>query len=107
MKNLILLLTVLTFLFSCKKQPERRVRHMYLRRHFRGVIAAYSAKMLDKKVLLIEPQKPPRRTDFWWCGLGFTDIGNKQVVTGLSKKIFTAVWELITANWNNGYSNPK
>ena len=75
MKNLILLLTVLTFLFSCKSNPKEEYD-----------IAAYSAKMLDKKVLLIEPQS--RLGGLTSGGLGFTDIGNKQVVTGLSKDFY-------------------
>ena len=51
-----------------------------------GVIAAYSAKMMNKKVLLIEPQN--RLGGLTSGGLGFTDIGNKQVVTGLSKDFY-------------------
>ena len=42
--------------------------------------------MLDKKVLLIEPQN--RLGGLTSGGLGFTDIGNKQVVTGLSKDFY-------------------
>lgn len=35
MKKLILLLTVSTFLYSCKSNPEEKVRYMYLWRYFR------------------------------------------------------------------------
>ena len=56
MKNLILLLTVLTFLFSCKSNPKEEYDICIYGGTSAGVIAAYSAKMLDKKVLLIEPQ---------------------------------------------------
>ena len=56
MKNLILLLTVLTFLFSCKSNPKEEYDICIYGGTSAGVIAASSAKMLDKKVLLIEPQ---------------------------------------------------
>lgn len=46
-----------------------------------GVIAAYSAKMLGKSVLLIEPGK--HLGGLSSGGLGYTDIGNKYAVTGL------------------------
>ena len=51
-----------------------------------GVIAAYSAKMMGKKVLLIEPGN--RLGGLTSGGLGYTDIGNKQVVTGLAKDFY-------------------
>ena len=86
MKNLILLLTVLTFLFSCKSNPKEEYDICIYGGTSAGVIAAYSAKMLDKKVLLIEPQS--RLGGLTSGGLGFTDIGNKQVVTGLSKDFY-------------------
>lgn len=54
-----------------------------------GVIAAYSAKMLNKKVILIEPTN--RLGGLSSGGLGYTDIGNKQVVTGLSKDFYRKV----------------
>ena len=58
---------------------------MYLRRHFRRSNSSILCQMLDKKVLLIEPQS--RLGGLTSGGLGFTDIGNKQVVTGLSKDL--------------------
>lgn len=47
-----------------------------------GVIAAYTAAKLGKKVLLIEPGK--HLGGLSAGGLGYTDIGNKYAVTGLS-----------------------
>ncbi len=54
-----------------------------------GVIAAYTAKMMGKSVLLIEPGK---------CigglttgGLGFTDIGNKYAITGISRNFYRRI----------------
>jgi hypothetical protein len=47
-----------------------------------GVIAAYTAKKMNKTVLLIEPGI--RLGGLTSGGLGYTDIGNKYAVTGLS-----------------------
>jgi len=54
-----------------------------------GVIAAYSAKKMGKTVLLIEPGK--NLGGLSSGGLGFTDIGNKYVVTGLSKDFYRRI----------------
>jgi len=51
-----------------------------------GVIAAYSAKMSGKSVLLIEPGK--HLGGLTTGGLGATDIGNKYAVTGLSRDFY-------------------
>lgn len=56
-----------------------------------GVIAAYTAKMMDKKVLLIEPGG--RLGGFSSGGLGYTDIGNTRVVTGLARDFYRRVGE--------------
>lgn len=51
-----------------------------------GIVAAYSAAQMGKNVLIIEP------SGHWGGlttgGLGYTDIGNKQVVTGLAKQFY-------------------
>ena len=47
-----------------------------------GVIAAYTAKKMNKTVLLIEPGN--RLCGLSSGGLGYTDIGNKYAVTGLA-----------------------
>lgn len=86
MKKLILSLTVLTLLFSCKSNPKEEYDICIYGGTSAGVIAAYSAKMMGKTVLLIEPQS--RLGGLTSGGLGFTDIGNKQVVTGLSKDFY-------------------
>ena len=54
-----------------------------------GVIAAYSAARLHKKVLLVEPGY--RLGGLSSGGLGFTDIGNKYVVTGLARDFYRRV----------------
>lgn len=56
-----------------------------------GVIAAYSAKMMGKSVVLVEPKE--HLGGLTSGGLGFTDIGNKQVVTGLSKDFYRRIGE--------------
>lgn len=54
-----------------------------------GVIAAYTAKKLGKSVLLIEPgvQVGGLTTG----GLGYTDIGNKYAISGLSRDFYRRV----------------
>ena len=54
-----------------------------------GVIAAYSAKMMGKSVVLIEPGK--YLGGLTTGGLGATDIGNKDAITGLSRDFYRRV----------------
>lgn len=54
-----------------------------------GVIAAYTAKMSGKKVLLIEPGR--HLGGLSSGGLGYTDIGNKYAVTGLARDFYRRV----------------
>lgn len=54
-----------------------------------GVIAAYTAGKSGKKVLLIEPGK--HLGGMSSGGLGYTDIGNKYVVTGLSRDFYRRI----------------
>lgn len=86
MKNLILLLTILFCSCSCKSNSKEEYDICIYGGTSAGVIAAYSAKMLGKTVLLIEPQN--RLGGLTSGGLGYTDIGNKQVVTGLAKDFY-------------------
>ena len=51
-----------------------------------GVIAAYTAAKMNKKVILIESGKHPGGLSSG--GLGYTDIGNKYVVTGLARDFY-------------------
>lgn len=51
-----------------------------------GVIAAYTAAKQNKKVILIEPGK--HLGGLSSGGLGYTDIGNKYVVTGLARNFY-------------------
>ena len=54
-----------------------------------GVIAAYTAKKLNKTVILIEPGN--RLGGLSTGGLGYTDIGNKYVVTGLARDFYRRI----------------
>lgn len=51
-----------------------------------GVIAAYTAKTMGKSVILIEPSH--HLGGLTTGGLGYTDIGNKYAVTGLSRDFY-------------------
>jgi hypothetical protein len=54
-----------------------------------GVIAAYSAKMAGKSVVLVEPGH--HLGGMSSGGLGATDIGNKQAITGLSRDFYRRI----------------
>lgn len=54
-----------------------------------GVIAAYTASKMGKTVLLVEPGK--RIGGLSSGGLGYTDIGNKFAVTGLSLDFYRRI----------------
>ena len=54
-----------------------------------GVIAAYTAAMDGKKVVLVEPGR--HVGGMTSGGLGYTDIGNKFVVTGLARDFYRRV----------------
>ncbi len=51
-----------------------------------GVIAAYTTAKMGKKVILIEPGKHLGGSTSG--GLGYTDIGNKYAITGLSRDFY-------------------
>ena len=55
-----------------------------------GVIAAHSAAQLGMDVVLIEPGD--HIGGMTTGGLGYTDIGNKQVVKGLAKKFYKSFY---------------
>ncbi len=54
-----------------------------------GVIAAYTAVKQQKKVLLIEPGF--RLGGLTTGGLGYTDIGNKYAINGLSLDVYRRI----------------
>ncbi|RYY60669.1 MAG: FAD-dependent oxidoreductase [Chitinophagaceae bacterium] len=54
-----------------------------------GVIAAYTAVKMKKKVILIEPGN--RLGGLTTGGLGYTDIGNKYAINGLSLDVYRRI----------------
>jgi hypothetical protein len=54
-----------------------------------GVIAAYTARKMGKTVILIEPGR--HLGGMSSGGLGYTDIGNKYVVTGLARDFYRRI----------------
>lgn len=54
-----------------------------------GVIGAYTVQKLGKKAILIEPGK--RLGGLTSGGLGYTDIGNKYAITGISRDFYRRV----------------
>jgi len=80
---------------SCQKsKEERNVKEVDICVYggtASGVIAAYSAKKMGKSVLLIEPGK--YLGGMTTGGLGYTDIGNKFAVTGLSRLFYRRIGE--------------
>ena len=54
-----------------------------------GVIAAYTAKKMGKTVILIEPGG--HLGGMTSGGLGYTDIGNKYAITGLSRDFYRRI----------------
>lgn len=85
MRRLMIVFTAITLLLGCYSHQEEYDICIYGGTSA-GVIAVYSAKMQGKSVLLIEPQS--RLGGLSSGGLGYTDIGNKQVVTGLAKDFY-------------------
>lgn len=83
-KIIIILLSLL--LASCGNAGEAEYDVCVYGGTSAGVIAAYSAKKMGKTVLLIEPGNT--LGGLTSGGLGYTDIGNKQVVTALSKDFY-------------------
>ena len=54
-----------------------------------GVIAAYTAAKMGKRVILIEPGK--HLGGLSAGGLGYTDIGNKYAITGLAREFYRKI----------------
>lgn len=97
MRNYIVTFIALFVLLSCQPQKSndnletKEVDICIYGGTASGVIAAYSAKKMGKTVLLIEPGK--YLGGMTTGGLGFTDIGNKQAVTGLAHLFYCRVGE--------------
>jgi hypothetical protein len=79
-KLFILLILLTNGVFASKKEKNYDV--IVYGGTSAGVIAAYTAKQMEKSVLLIEPGI--RLGGLTTGGLGYTDIGNKYAIKGLS-----------------------
>jgi hypothetical protein len=88
-KTLLFFLTVILILNACKDSADRFSKKWDICIYggtSAGVIAAYSAKMLGMSVILVEPGR--HLGGLTSGGLGYTDIGNKQAITGLSREFY-------------------
>ena len=71
---------------SCRKEAVDRYDICVYGGTSAGVMAAYSASTMGKRVLLIEPGK--HLGGLSSGGLGYTDIGNKYAITGLARDFY-------------------
>lgn len=84
-----LLLCLLLLTGSLMAQAVRQVDICIYGGSSAGVIAAYTAKKMNKSVLIIEPGK--RLGGLTSGGLGYTDIGNKYAITGISRDYYRRI----------------
>lgn len=91
--NTLKLICALAFLtFSCSQKEDPPIYDVVVYgANSAGVIAAYTAKTMGKSVLLIEPTN--HLGGLTTGGLGYTDIGNKFAVTGLSRDFYRRLGE--------------
>jgi hypothetical protein len=88
-KTLLFFLTGILVLNTCKDSSDRFSKNWDICVYggtSAGVIAAYSSKILGMSVILIEPGR--HLGGLTSGGLGYTDIGNKQAITGLSREFY-------------------
>jgi hypothetical protein len=92
MKSLIFLSSVifLTLLQSCKSGiPEQEYDICIYGGTSSGIIAAYTVKKMGNSVILIEPSD--HLGGLTTGGLGQTDIGNKDAITGLARDFYRRI----------------
>ncbi len=85
----IILLSVFVVPWSCFAQKTVYTDICIYGGTSSGVIAAYTANMLGKKALLIEPGR--HLGGMSSGGLGYTDIGNKSAITGLARDFYRRI----------------
>ncbi|HZY80967.1 MAG TPA: FAD-dependent oxidoreductase [Cyclobacteriaceae bacterium] len=88
MMKLVFLLCCLVITINSYAQP-RQVDICVYGGTSAGVIAAYTAKMSGKSVLLIEPGN--HLGGLSSGGLGYTDIGNKYAVSGIARDFYRRI----------------
>ena len=89
MKRFVLFLFVLPLLGICQTAPVKTCEICIYGATSGGVIAAYTAAVQGKKVILIAADEHIGGLSSG--GLGYTDIGNKYVVTGLALDFYRRV----------------
>ena len=90
LKNFICAISIVAIAMNgCTSLPEHEVDVCVYGGTAAGVIAAYSAKMMGKSVVLVEPGKC--LGGLTTGGLGATDIGNKHAITGLSRDFYRRI----------------
>ena len=88
MKKVLLIISALVAMVSC---AEKEYDLCVYGGSASGVVAAYSAAQMGMNVLVVEPGI--RIGGLTAGGLGFTDIGNKQVVKGISLQFYRRLGE--------------
>src|SRR6476469_10932328 len=83
------LLTVLLFIILISSASAQQYEVCVYGGTSAGVIAAYTAAKMGKKVILIEPGK--HLGGLTSGGLGYTDIGNKYAITGLARDFYRRI----------------
>lgn len=89
MKKIFLLMTLAVAVISCNCPAKYDV--CVYGGTSAGVVAAYSAAQRGLDVILVEPTE--HIGGMTSGGLGFTDIGNKQVIAGVAKQFYRKVGE--------------
>ncbi len=89
MQKCLKIFSFLLIISGVKAQPVQQVDVCIYGATSGGVIAAYTAKKMGKSVLLIEPGK--HAGGLTTGGLGYTDIGNKIAITGLSRDFYRRI----------------
>lgn len=88
-KNILFLIIIACLFQTAQAQNTSEVDVCIYGGTSAGVIAAYTAKKANKSVILIEPGK--HLGGLTTGGLGYTDIGNKYAITGVSRNFYRRV----------------
>jgi len=89
MKQIIATVCMLFFTFPAFSVDTKHVDICIYGGTSAGVIAAYTARNMGKSVLLIEPTE--HIGGLTTGGLGYTDIGNKFAITGISRDFYRRI----------------
>lgn len=89
LKPLLIVAALLTGLTVKAMEPPQEVDICVYGGTSAGIIAAYTAKKLNKTVVLISTDK--HLGGLTTGGLGYTDIGNKSAITGISRDFYRKI----------------